>query len=274
METANRDEGLTLAINLGPRLTRIARYVPQDAKLGDIGTDHAHLPIFLCEQGRVGSAVAVDIHKGPFESAKAAVQSHGLETKIKVRQGNGLHPLFPDEVDTLTIAGMGGNSILEILSGRPDVLEQVKQLILQPQGAEGKVRKVLLDRGWRLQDEALVEEDGKVYVVMVYSRESGWSLADVDSSEKAWLAGMRVGCVEQAVFRDRARALFWQIGPLVLEKGGDLVQRLLAERWEALNARIKEMQKGKPSMVGPKITEAKVELKAVEAMQAIAPLSF
>lgn len=262
-----------MARQLGPRLARIALYVPHHAKLGDIGTDHAYLPIALCEQGILNSAVAVDVHQGPYESAKVAVANRNLEDKVSVRLGNGLLPLRPGEVDTLTIAGMGGNTILGILSERADVLEQVRTLILQPQGAEGKVRLALLASGWHLEDEALVEEDGQVYVVMVYARVGGLSMADVDVHEEKWLTRMKAKLSEELdsvdlhLFMERARALFWNLGPLVLAKGGGLVVHLLEERSKVLHDRITEMQKGEPIKVNAKIREARMEITAVEALR-------
>lgn len=262
-----------MATQLGPRLARIAQYVALNAKLGDIGTDHAYLPITLCEQGILNSAVAVDVHQGPYESAKVAVASRNLENKISVRLGNGLLPLRPDEVDTLTIAGMGGNTILGILSERADVLEKVKTLILQPQGAEGKVRLALLGSGWHLEDEALVEEDGQVYVVMVYARVGGLSMADVGTLEEEWLIRIKAGLSaepdpeELNLFLERARALFWYLGPLVLAKGGGLVVRLLEERSKVLHDRMIEMQKGEALKVDAKLRETRMELMAVDALR-------
>ncbi len=44
------------AVRLTPRLQVIADQIAPGARLADIGTDHAHLPIWLIENGRVVSA--------------------------------------------------------------------------------------------------------------------------------------------------------------------------------------------------------------------------
>lgn len=177
---------MTLSVNLGPRLKLVASYIPQGAALGDIGTDHAYLPIYLWEMGRIKRAVAVDVHKGPYESACAAIQSRGLANVIDVRLGDGLLPLQVGEVDALTLAGMGGNTMLEIFEPRPDIMAQVQHLILQPQGAEGKVRHTLTKEGWKLLEEELVTEDGRIYVVMHFTREEGSTFTELQNKGEEW----------------------------------------------------------------------------------------
>ncbi|CAA7603216.1 Methyltransferase domain protein [Acididesulfobacillus acetoxydans] len=195
---------MTVAL-LGPRLAAVAARVPRGAKLGDIGTDHAYLPVTLCEEGRIQSAVAVDVHRGPYESALATVRGRGLIEKISVRFGDGLSPLVPGEVDTLVLAGMGGSTMTSILSRRPEILAGISALILQPQGAESQVRRSLLTAGWLLQDEVLVEEEGKIYVVMAMTREPSRQPPEPETEgrrrDRMWqmAAGQRPGFLS---FRD------------------------------------------------------------------------
>jgi tRNA (adenine22-N1)-methyltransferase len=149
-------------LNLGPRLQVIASFIRAGSLLGDIGTDHAYLPVYLVQKGIIRRAVGVDIHEGPYRSALETVRTYGLSNLIEVRLGNGLRPLQPGEVNVLVVAGMGGNTILKILSASEDVLQEVEELVLQPQGAEGKVRRELLVRGWKIKEELLVEEEGRI----------------------------------------------------------------------------------------------------------------
>ncbi|HHV63540.1 MAG TPA: SAM-dependent methyltransferase, partial [Peptococcaceae bacterium] len=168
-------------IKLGPRLHTIASYVPPGARLADIGTDHAYLPVYLVQKGIIAKAIGVDIHQGPYTAACQTVKDYGLDNKIEVRLGNGLAPLEPGEVDTLTIAGMGGVTILEILNSNPLVTQEVSALILQPQGAEHRVRRELLAEGWKMQEECLVEEDERIYTVMSFSRHNGFSRKEIEA---------------------------------------------------------------------------------------------
>ncbi|OAT85821.1 tRNA (adenine(22)-N(1))-methyltransferase [Desulfotomaculum copahuensis] len=159
-------------MELTGRLAAIAAYVPAGPVVADIGTDHARLPIYLVEKGICPRVLATDLHEKPFQSACRAVSEHGLADRIEVRLGDGLRPLVPGEAGVVVVAGMGGNTIRRILAGGPAVLAGVKSLVLQPMADAGDLRRWLVDNGWRLVEESLVEEDGHLYTIM--AAEPGW----------------------------------------------------------------------------------------------------
>ncbi|GMK45526.1 tRNA (adenine(22)-N(1))-methyltransferase [Paenibacillus glycanilyticus] len=155
-------------LKLSRRLQRIADFVTPGSRVADIGSDHALLPVYLIQSGRVPSAIAGELNPGPFEAARKQAVDAGLTGKLQVRRGDGLSVLQPGETDTVTIAGMGGSlmsSILEegYLAGK---LDGVKELILQPNVGEEFVRGWLLKRGWFLAEESILEEDDKIYEVL------------------------------------------------------------------------------------------------------------
>lgn len=262
---------MTLSVTLGPRLQTVASFVPNCAKLGDIGTDHAYLPIALYETQRISKAVAIDIHEGPYQSALTAVKSRHLEAVIDVRFGDGLMPLESGEVNVLTLAGMGGRTMLDILSARPDVLESVHDLILQPQGAERTVRLALLGDGWRLKAERLVEEDDRIYVVMAYSKDDGWDEAELQTVERNWIQRLHPllenGSILAAEFQSLVQKLVWHFGPLVLEERTDLLTRYMNEYRSMLARRMEQMKKSNNTEVMAKIREVSEELALVEGLR-------
>lgn len=77
------------AVRLTPRLQAIADQIVSGARLADIGTDHAHLPIWLMEHGRIASAVASDIRDGPLARAEENAAKHGCLDRISLRLGRG-----------------------------------------------------------------------------------------------------------------------------------------------------------------------------------------
>mgnify|MGYP002377672717 CR=1 FL=1 len=153
---------------LSERLLNVYRYIPEGSILADIGSDHAYLPIFAVKNGTVKKAIAGEVAEGPFQTARSRVKEAGLNTIIDVRKGDGLEVLnYPGEADCITICGMGGPLIVQILQRGMDKLPGVKRLVLQPNVAGYPVRKWLQSNGWNMVAETIMEEDGHIYEIIV-----------------------------------------------------------------------------------------------------------
>ena len=59
---------------LSPRLRAIGAMVETGSRLADIGTDHGYLPIQLLMEGRIPSAIAMDVRQGPLLRARAHME--------------------------------------------------------------------------------------------------------------------------------------------------------------------------------------------------------
>lgn len=106
-------------LQLTPRLQAVADLVPKGARLADVGTDHAHLPVWLLLEGRISGAIASDIRPGPLERAKGTVEAYRVEERVSLRLCPGLEGITAHEVDTVTICGMGGDMMTDILGAAP-----------------------------------------------------------------------------------------------------------------------------------------------------------
>lgn len=153
------------ALELPPRLRLIAGWVPEGAYLADVGTDHGYLPTWLRLRGTIRGAVASDLRPGPLERAKATGRLYGTD-RIEYRLCNGLGGIRPSEVDTIVMAGMGGETILSILDAAPWTADGQHTLLLQPQTHEELVRRYLAEHGFAITREALVRDRGTLYTVM------------------------------------------------------------------------------------------------------------
>ena len=150
-------------MNISKRLSRLAAMVTEGSRLADVGTDHGYVPLCLYRQGRIPSAIAMDINEGPLERARAHIREAGLEHYIETRLSDGLHALRAGEADTVLIAGMGGGLTERILTDGKGVLETVRELVLQPQSEIWRVRRFLCENGWRIVCEDIVLDEGKYY---------------------------------------------------------------------------------------------------------------
>ncbi|WP_172194120.1 tRNA (adenine(22)-N(1))-methyltransferase [Saccharibacillus qingshengii] len=157
-------------MKLSERLNTICQSIPPGSRLADIGSDHALLPTCAVLEGRVVSAIAGEVNRGPYEAASKQVSEAGLHGKIEVRLGDGLAAIEAGEADVVTIAGMGGALIVRILTEGRAKLAGVQRLILQPNVGEDLVRRWLLEEGWLLTGETILEEDGKIYEVLTGDR--------------------------------------------------------------------------------------------------------
>lgn len=154
-------------MELSYRLNKIAQKVTQNGIIADIGTDHAYIPIFLYKNNKIKSGIACDISKGSLQKAKDNIKKYNLQGKIQTRLGNGLEKIsLQDNVDTVIIAGIGGMLMIDILEKGKYILENVKELILQPQKDIDKVREYLHKNNFKIIDDEMLKDDGKYYTII------------------------------------------------------------------------------------------------------------
>ena len=156
---------------LSMRLERVAAHMPAGARLADIGSDHGYLPVALMRRGAIAAAVAGEVAQTPFHAAVRTVRDNGLEQQITVRQANGLAAIeAADEITAISICGMGGETIRDILESGKARLSGRERLILQPNGGEQPLRQWLMENNYRILCEELLRENGFYYEIIVAER--------------------------------------------------------------------------------------------------------
>lgn len=212
-----------LMIQLSKRLQTVANYITEGNKVADIGSDHALLPVYLVQSAKCPSAIAGELNEGPWQAARKQIANAGLTAKIDARRGNGLAILEQNEVDTVTICGMGGvlmSDILEagLLAGQ---LEGVKELVLQPNVGEDTVRSWLVRHEWALIDEKIIEEDGKIYEVL-YAIKS----VDAQQHNKQLFSSTHMTLPLSDTMNE---AMMFKMGPHLLPKR----DKVLLKKWKS-----------------------------------------
>lgn len=147
---------------LDRRLNAAAQFVPCGARLADIGSDHAYLPIALCLDNRIECALASDINEGPVAAAKTNIAANGLDDKIRAIKADGLGGARDFAPDCITVLGMGGELIVSILSAAEWIRRSGITLILQPMTHPEVLARYLAENGFYIKDEVVVCDEGRM----------------------------------------------------------------------------------------------------------------
>lgn len=151
---------------LDNRLKMCAEMVSGDGIVCDVGTDHAYLATELVLSGRCEKVIASDINLGPVTAAQRTVEKNNITDKVEVVRSDGLENIPLDDVSDIVIAGMGGETIVEILHKCDALIGSKIRLILQPMTKSEVLRKWLYDSNFAITCEKIAEDNDKLYVVM------------------------------------------------------------------------------------------------------------
>jgi tRNA (adenine22-N1)-methyltransferase len=151
---------------LSPRLQKTADLVPDGARLWDVGSDHAKLPVWMLYSGRIDRAVVSDIRRGPLSAAKRTAEYAGVTDKIDFLLCDGLSGGSSSSADIITITGMGGETISTILSDCAWATETGRKFILQPMSSYEELRTYLYEGPWIITAEHQVTEGKRLYLIL------------------------------------------------------------------------------------------------------------
>ena len=98
-----------------------------------------------------------------MERAVAHIRASGAGEGICTVLTDGLQGIEAYHPDDITIFGMGGELICDILRAAPFVRHPSIRLILQPMTHPEKMRQFLLSEGFCIAGEALSRSEGRIY---------------------------------------------------------------------------------------------------------------
>lgn len=171
---------------LPKRLETIIERMPASGCIADIGCDHAYVAIEAVRRGKAARALACDVRKGPLQQAAEHILCAGLAGKIETRLSDGLEKVAPGEADTVVVAGMGGPLMERILQGR---LADFGHFVLSPQSEIPHFRRFLLAEGMQIDEETMLIDEGKYYVIFNVSQRADASSDPMYVTEEDFLYG-------------------------------------------------------------------------------------
>lgn len=151
---------------LSNRLSAIADFAEKYERVADVGTDHGYIPVRLLQSGGVKKVIASDINTGPLEHAKQTAAENGISEGIEFFVSDGISHLKKGSIDALIIAGMGGETIVSILSQSDWVSDGAQKLILQPMTKTDELISWLWGNGFYISEALLAEDEGEVYLII------------------------------------------------------------------------------------------------------------
>jgi len=153
-------------IKLSNRLKALVELIDDEASVADIGTDHGYLPVYLAQTGFSGRIIASDISSASLSAARRSADRYNVTDAITFLTVPGLDSIGPSDVNTIVIAGVGGETILRILDEAPWTKLRAVKLILQPQSKIDTLIKFLYDNGYEIVEIKTVPDKKKCYTVI------------------------------------------------------------------------------------------------------------
>ncbi|MBR1591667.1 MAG: Nif3-like dinuclear metal center hexameric protein [Ruminococcus sp.] len=148
------------------RLKTCIEYVDGKGTVCDIGTDHAYLAAELINSGICSKVIASDINPKPLESAAKTIEKNGISDKVELILSDGLENIPLDGVSDIIIAGMGGETIADIIDrADSDDIRDIR-FILQPMTKPEILRRRLYKYQMQIVSEKAVRDGSKTYLVM------------------------------------------------------------------------------------------------------------
>ena len=152
---------------MNKRMYAIVKYIEPGRGLIDVGTDHGYLPVWMASHGYHGHIIAADINEAPLQKARENAEKSGVTDRVQFQLCDGLAQCPPEAVDTIVIAGMGGDMICRILDRAEWCMDRRYKLILQPMTKSEVLRYWLVNNEFEILAEDLVPEGGNLYQLIV-----------------------------------------------------------------------------------------------------------
>ncbi len=132
----------------------------------DVGTDHGYVPVHLALNDFPGKIIASDINNAPLNMARQNAVVHDVSDAIDFRISDGLSECHPDEVDTIIIAGLGGDMICDIIDRAEWTMDYGYTIIAQPVTKPEVLRYWLVNNGYSILQDICVTDTGIPYSIL------------------------------------------------------------------------------------------------------------
>lgn len=153
-----------MSFPLSLRLNKALELVPEGAVVLDVGSDRGDFLLALEERGH--KVYGCENKKGPYLGLVENLKRHGSKAVALFQDGAAN---LPEDVDTLTILGMGGRTMKGILERMGKKIERIRFLVLSPQSAFEEPILFLDGKGFENTDGLFIHET-RDYPILLFVR--------------------------------------------------------------------------------------------------------
>lgn len=150
------------------RLETIATFLDKEDHLADIGCDHGYLAILAIEKG-INHIQLIDNKQEPLNSAIQNLSTYHMYQNHRINLdftlASGLDQIN-NNIDTITICGMGGHLIVDLLDANFEKVKKLKKMILQANTDLAFLRFYLSKHQILIKEEKIIKDNGKYYEVI------------------------------------------------------------------------------------------------------------
>lgn len=218
------------------RLLDIVNILDSNKKVIDVGTDHGLVPLYLAKNNISNDIIATDISAPSLQKLIDRLDDN-LKKVIKTKVTDGFKGLESSDNQVAIIAGMGANTIIEIIEESIDFAKKLDYLVLASNVNTYELRQFLNQQGFYIDKDFLSYENKKYYdILKVY-----------------------YGKKQELAFEE------YYYGLTDIEKRNDLLKEKLAIDKEKNQGFLKEIkEKSQDEKAGKKITDRLLAIRKVE----------
>lgn len=147
------------------RLLDIINILDSNKKIIDVGTDHGLVPLYLAKNKISTDITATDISAPSLQKLVDRLDND-LRKIIKTRVTDGFKGLESEDDQVAIIAGMGANTIIEIIEESLDFAKNLDYMVLASNINTYELRHFLNDHGFYIEKDFLSYENRKYYDIL------------------------------------------------------------------------------------------------------------
>lgn len=215
------------------RLMDIINLIDYGKNVIDVGTDHGLVPLYLAKNNMSSNIWATDISAPSLKKLEDQLDSK-LSKIIKTKVTDGFKGIEEDDNQIGIIAGMGGNTIVEIIGSSMQFAQNLDYMILESNIASEKLRLFLYENNFELMRDFLSFENGKYYDILQvkYGNRKEMKISDLyygfENIEK------RNHLLEEKLVIDRKKNLIFRENIIKNSKNNDGLEKI-NERLQAID---------------------------------------